>query len=671
VGRVLAVLGSGVAYALAFPPADVGSLAWVALVPLFLAAHGRRPPEAFWIGYAWGVVGLGGVFWWLTTFGLAVWVLAAVMLTVFPAATMGAIAAIAWAGHVRRGPLAFLWIATLWTAVEFLRSQGPLGLPWALLGESQHQTLVVSQIASVTGVYGVTFLVVLVNAALYIVVARRAIVMPVAVVGLALVGATVWGLAALRTPVPATVTAAVVQPGYSTRARWHSADAARDLGILRALTHEAVGRGASIVVWPETASPTDVLGDPATLAAIRSWARRDHVALIASSLEGGLTNSAFSFAPAGTLLGRYDKVRLVPFAEFGEQAGRASTALATSICPLGVAICWESVFPDLARREVHDGAQLLAVLTNDAWFDNGVAPAQHAAIAPFRAIEEGRYLLRAANGGQSLIIDPRGRVLASLPLGARGVIAARVAPLRGLTPYARFGDVFGWGAVLVGAALLLPAARPWLAAEACASGFVRLLAVSFLPLAVLVGVAKVSHMLGSPHMSAGGVAVPTPILAVLAVTVFLSRRQRAADLGFRTAGFLPAAAAGLTVVLALTAVAVAAFRAEAATPAFLLLSGGWWPAAVQALIVGVSLEWWLRGLVFTAAVAWRGWKPAVLWSALLGMTAAAPRGGEAMVWSLLSGLAFGLLRARWRQVPALALAHGVGNVLLGFVISPW
>jgi hypothetical protein len=89
------------------------------------------------------------------------------------------------------------------------------------------------------------------------------------------------------------------------------------------------------------------------------------------------------------------------------------------------------------------------------------------------------------------------------------------------------------------------------------------------------------------------------------------------------------------------------------------------------VIVGAGLEWWLRGLVFDAAVAWRGWRMAVPWSALLGTVAAAPRGAEAMVWGLCAGGAFGLIRARWAQVPALALAHGVGNVLLGFLISPW
>ncbi len=100
--------------------------------------------------------------------------------------------------------------------------------------------------------------------------------------------------------------------------------------------------------------------------------------------------------------------------------------------------------------------------------------------------------------------------------------------------------------------------------------------------------------------------------------------------------------------------------------------GGWWAGgAVQVLIVGGALEWWLRGLVFELAAEWRGPLVALLWAAVLGMLAASPRGPEAMVWELAGGLVFGLIRLRWPQVPALALAHGAGNLLLGFLTSPW
>ncbi len=650
---------------LAFPPVDAGGLAWVALVPLLLAAHGRPARATFALGYAWGVLAFGGVLWWLVTFGPAAWLLAALFMAVFPAVVMGTItwSGGGWAPDILRIPV-------LWTAVEFLRSQGPLGFPWALLGESQHQALEISQIASATAVYGVSFLIVLVNAALYLLLVRRANLLTVVVAATAVVAAFAWGGAVMRAPVPATFVAAVVQPDYATRTSFDPSRVLPELAVLDALTRDAAGRGAALVVWPETASPTDIPGHPVTLALIRSWVRQDHVSLLASSLEGGWTNSVFSFAPDGALVGRYDKIRLVPFAEAGERAGHGPVVLRTPPATIGVAICFESVFPEIARRSVVEGAGLLAVVTNDAWFDGTTAPLQHAAIAPFRAIEEGRYLLRAANSGPSLIIDPHGRVRAALPLGVRGVLTAPVAPRATLTLYARVGDVFGWGIALLAAALLVPRAVAFLV-EARGPALIRLLVSSALPLAVLVAARALVAAAGIPEITVAGARVPLPILAVLAVVLLLSRRQSPRDLGLTATGFIPAAAAGLAVVAGLTAVAVIGFSSHGPPPSLIPPPGGWWlGGAAEILVSGLAFEWWLRGLVFAAAAAWQGWRVAVLWSAVLGTVAAAPRGAEAMVWALCSGVAFGLIRARWAQVPALAVAHGAGDVLLAFVIPP-
>jgi apolipoprotein N-acyltransferase len=667
---ILAVLVSACAFVGAFPPFDLGGLAWVALVPLFLAIRGRSPAEAFWIGYMWGAIALGGVLWWLTTFGPVVWALAAAFLGVFPGLTL---AAVAWVEQGGRRSGDVLLIAALWTALEFLRSRGPLGFPWALLGESQYRALLVSQVVSVTGIYGLSYLIVLVNVALSRIAPRREAAVSLALSALALTGALAWGSAALRAPVSSSSTfiAAIVQPNYAPRLTWNAAQAERDLDSLGRLTHQAAREGAALIVWPETASPTDIVGDPATLAQIRGWATRDRVSLIASSLEGNLTNSAFSVTPDGVVVGRYDKVRLVPFAEFGERAGRGPAVLDTPLGRIGMAICIESTFPEIARHSVAGGADLLAVITNDAWFDGRTAPLQHAAIAPFRAIEEGRYLLRAANSGPSEIIDPHGRVIAALPQGAQGVLAARVAARGELTPYERFGYLFGWATVLTGGILLVWRNVPSLRAAARDAAFVRLLTTSVVPLAAL---AVTAWRLGadSPGLVVRGMPIPLPILALLATVILLSRGRSARDLGFQAAGFVPAAAIGLACVAGLTVVAGRAVAAHGGVPSFVPPIGGWvLGGAVQVVIVGFTLEWWLRGLVFSSASAWRGWRVGLLWAAVLGAVAAAPRGAEAIVWGLFSGLLFGVIRARWAQVPALAVAHGAGNILLGFLISSW
>jgi len=660
------VLLSGAGFVLAYPIPDLGVVAWVTLVPLFLAAHQRTLRTAFWLGYLWGIVAFGGVLWWITTFGVGVWVLTAALAAVFPALAMLGIAVVE---RDHDGPLVFLWIALVWTAVEFLRGQGALGFPWALLGASQHRALPLIQIASLGGVYAVSGVVALTNATLYVILTRRAVVVPVVGTGLVLVGTLLYGLNALRHPIPAVFTAAVVQPDVSGRGPLRPEEVRRGLLDLQQLTHDAAARGARLVVWPETASPTGILGEASTLAAIRSWVRSDRVALIATSLEGDVTNSAFAFAPTGALVGRYDKVRFVPFAEYGEHAGSAFTVLRTPEARVGVAICFESIFPGIARRYAQEGATLLAVVSNDAWFDGRAAPEQHAALAPFRAVEEGRYLLRAANEGISAIIDPRGRVLDALPLGARGILAAPVASLSALTPYARYGDLVGWGAVLATAGLLAPRALAFAAEGAGGAAFSRLFIDSALPFLALVGTAWLG---GDRRVDVGPVALPVPILALLAITGLLSLGRPLRDLGFRVRGFVPASVVGLAGVGLLAAVARHAFASHGASVAALLPPAGeWGGAAVRALVVGVALEWWLRGLVFAAAASWRTWRFAVLWSALLGLAAASVQGAEAMVWGLCAGVIFGLVRARWSQVPACAVAHAAGIVLLGFLFSAW
>lgn len=659
------MLLSGAGFVLAYPLPDLSAVAWVTLVPLFLAAHQRILRTAFWFGYLWGIVAFGGVLWWIATFGMGVWVLSSALAAVFPALAMLAIAVVE---RDHNGPFVFLWIALAWTAVEFLRSQGALGFPWALLGASQHRALPMIQIASLGGVYAVSGVVALTNATLYVILTRRAVAVPVVGTCLVLAGTLLYGFSALRHPVPAVFTAAVVQPDVSGRGALRPEQVQRALADLRQLTHDAAGRGARLVVWPETAAPTEILGNAPTLAAIRSWVRRDRVALIATSLEGA-TNSAFAFAPSGALVGRYDKVRFVPFAEYGEHPGLAHTVLRTPEARVGVAICFESIFPGIARRYAQEGATLLAVVSNDAWFDGRAAPMQHAALAPFRAVEEGRYLLRAANQGVSAIIDPRGRLLDALPLGARGILAARVASLSALTPYARYGDLVGWGAVLVTAGLLAPRALAFAAEGAGVAAFSRLFTDSALPFLALVGTAWLG---GDRRVEVGPAVFPVPILALVAVTGLLSLGRPLRDLGFQVRGFFPAAAVGLAGVGVLTAIARHAFASHGAAPAALLpLGSQWGGAVVRALVVGVALEWWLRGLVFAAAASWRTWRFAVLWSALLGLAAASVQGAEAMIWALCAGGIFGLVRARWTQVPACAVAHAMGILLLGFLFSAW
>jgi apolipoprotein N-acyltransferase len=685
-----AVALSAAAFIVAFPPSDAGALAWSALIPLIAAVWRRPSRRAFWTGYAWGVLALGGVLWWLTSFGVLVWALAAALAALGPAAALGAAA---WAGGGAFERRAVLWTPVTWTAVEYLRGIGSFGMPWGLLGGTQHAALAVAQVAAITGVYGVTFLVALVNAAAFLLLARSAGAVLVIGTAAAVAAVILYGSAALAVPVRADTTVAVLQPAYPVRMTWDPAQAARDLTKLNALTHDAavadkasgtVSRrepagGASLIVWPETASPVDIVGDQGIRNTVGDWARRDHATLIVTSLEGASqaepTNSAFAVAPDGVIIGRYDKHRLVPFAEAGDRPGSGPVVLPTPDGVLGIAICFESVFPEHSRAAVREGAALLAVLTNDVWFDGRAAPLQHTAIAPFRAIEERRFLLRASNAGPSEIIDPHGRVVAALPLGAQGVLKARVAPRTDLTWYAKYGDVLPWICLAASAAALIPGAAHLAVGDGHGQAFGRLAVASAVPLAAFFAVEPAVRILaGRPpgwEPALGAVPVPLPPLVVLAAAAVMSRRRDRATMGFGR-GFVPAAAVSLGIVALSTGIAVRAFTAHGGAMPLTAPPGGWWAGtAAEVLIVGLGMEWWLRGVVFAAALEWRGAAWAVGWSALLGAIAGSARGPEAGLWGLIGGAAFGLVRRRWAQVPALALAHGAGGAVLGFLFAPW
>ena len=165
-------------------------------------------------------------------------------------------------------------------------------------------------------------------------------------------------------------------------------------------------------------------------------------------------------------IGQYDKIRLVPFGEyvplrrvlfFAEKLVRAvgEFEFGTNDSPLGgtlkygPAICYEIVYPQITRRQVRHGAEVLVTITNDAWYDGTAAPAQHLWQARLRAIEDDRYLLRSGTTGISAFIDPTGRILQSIPMGKAGIIYARFQSRRTTTPYVRFGDWFAWASVVV------------------------------------------------------------------------------------------------------------------------------------------------------------------------------------------------------------------------------
>lgn len=491
---------SGALIALSFPKFGHGLVAWVALVPLLLAlasAEGRG--HGLRLGYVTGAVASLGIVYWTSLvvmqygglsapLGVAVMVLLCLALALFPSL-------FGWvmAGWLRAmGPSALLLAPVAWVATEILRAHTLFNFAWCLLGYSQHDFPSVIQVARLGAVYAVSFVVAAVSAA-----AAYRVVEPdrrrglLALLGAAGLVAATLGYGAWTLGRPAVesgrVRVGLVQASIPQDEKWDPAEAMTNYGHHLALTREAADRGARLVVWPESALPFLFDRTPWVAEALRDLARERGLYLlfgnddreVSDDRKGRIWVGAKMLAPDGTLALRYHKMRLVPFGEYvpvesvltvgGRFTARVVQGVG-SFTPgtenvtgrvdghaVGASICYEAIFPDHAREFVKNGAGLLANITNDAWYGTTSAPYQHFAMAKFRAVENGRYLVRAANTGITAIVDARGRVVEATRLFERGIVVGEVPILSETTPYTRYGDVFAWGCL--GAAVALTASR--------------------------------------------------------------------------------------------------------------------------------------------------------------------------------------------------------------------
>ncbi len=475
---------------------DLGfALAWVVPGLLVEGLRGPGPRRAALQGFAAGLVAHAAVLHWIyvvtVDYGhapVAAGVVAPIALASYVAfftALFGAGAA--WLdARGRAGP----WqLAALWTALEHARGFALTGFPWATLGYAQHQNPALLGLASLTGVYGLSFasalFAVAAGAALRARAARREIPRGVRSAFAGVAGLLALGVA-LRAPDPGPeaprLRVAVLQGNIEQAAKWSPEWGLQTLEIYADLTRRAAAAGASLVVWPESAVPGGAGPEEATGAWLSALARESGVSLVigAVGLErdaqgrvAAFYDSAHLIDAQGRFLGRYDKSHLVPFGEyvplrdfFGRflaavargiasldvSAGPGPTALVlgegAQAVRLGVAICYELVFPDVVRRFAGQaGAELLLGITNDAWYGRTGAPYQFLAITALRAAENRLWLARAANTGVSAFIDARGHVVAQTRIFERDLLVhdlpLRRAPLGG-SFYARCGDVFAW-----------------------------------------------------------------------------------------------------------------------------------------------------------------------------------------------------------------------------------
>lgn len=469
--KLLMAICSGAVLALAMPKPGISVLAWIGLAPLLAALDGSRWTRAALLGFLTGLVYFSIILYWIWLFGYLPWALLAIAQAVYYA-LFGLVASrlmpsrIGWWGYIA--------VPAAWTAMQWSRSLGIYAFPWGGFAHVLANDTPVIQVASITGVWGIEFLVCAFN---------------LTIAEVALHRRRSW--AAVAVPV---IVAAVVLGGFFETPRAASPHAGRKIAIIQQnMEHDVVPEygyvtdsfdacvkmsipaakaGAKLIVWPETALPTEITdnGCGASIAALASATRTEY--LVGGYDPGpkstnGSYNAAHLYGVDGVKKGVYRKVHLVPFGEFvplrnllpflknyairdrDVLPGNEHVLLNSRIGRLGVSICFESLFPQIARQETANGAEVLVVTTNDSWFAHTQAARQHLMMSKLRAVENRRYVIRAALTGISAIIDPWGRAVREIGLFKRGVLIGDVTPLHRLTIFTRLGQYFAYLCALI------------------------------------------------------------------------------------------------------------------------------------------------------------------------------------------------------------------------------
>jgi apolipoprotein N-acyltransferase len=512
---------------LIFPLPGLYVLSWVAFAPLIVALlRARRAGaleiegslnlkaasvgQAFLLAYACGILWYAGTCYWIygtmrqygglsTPMALLALVLFCMYLGLYHG-FFGLLLSLC-AGPRRDDRRALVAAPFLWVAVELARDR-ITGFPWNLLGTAQVDNISLTRITTLTGVYGVSFEIMLVNvafaAAFLVPKKKRAALLVASFAAAAVLQA---GRLVDAPSLAADHNAFLLQENIPVDASWtrdtfeQTLRELADLSLKEAAPPSASGTTAAnapaqnskptradLIVWPESPAPF-YTGDPLFRNLVSDVARQSHTWVVtgaignAPSTRSGVPasqvfNSAALISPTGEWTGRYDKVHLVPFGEYlpfpqlfafaggltkevGQfEAGTSRSPLDAGGTKLGVFVCYESVFPGEVRQFADQGAQVFVNLSNDGWYGDSGAYAQHLNQTRMRAIENDRWLLSATNTGVTASIDPYGRIMARLPRKQRAALVAPYALTSVTTVYTRYGDWFAWLCAIISAGAL-------------------------------------------------------------------------------------------------------------------------------------------------------------------------------------------------------------------------
>jgi apolipoprotein N-acyltransferase len=475
---------SGLLLCIIFPKFDMEILAWVSLVPLLFAIQRENLLTSFYLGFTTGFVSFLGILYWVivavNTYGGIHFILSGLILLLLVVYLSLYVGVFAFLLNYIRGRIGWDMVVVapfLWVSLEYVRSFFLTGFPWATLGYSQYMNLPFIQVADITGVYGISFLILLVNSAVYDFISimgrgKRPPPIREGVVVLAILF-VVFGYGVARIKRVESITSYVrrikiglAQGNIDQSIKWNATYQEDTLRIYQNLSSELAREKPSLIIWPETATPFLFQSEERYRPRVMEVAERTDAYLLFGSPSFDLVNgrvkyynSAYLVSPGKEIIGRYDKIHLVPFGEYvplseflffvgnlsavgNLSPGKTVQNLRFPLGDFGVLICYEIIFPNLCRKFVREGADFLVTITNDAWFGRTSAPHQHLSMATFRAIENRVSIARAANTGISAFIDAKGEIRKRSDIFVKEALIGQISLKIYETFYTRYGDVF-------------------------------------------------------------------------------------------------------------------------------------------------------------------------------------------------------------------------------------
>jgi len=382
-----------------------------------------------------------------------------------------------------RLPALFI-VPVLWVTLEFIRSYALTGFPWALLGYSQYKFLPLIQIADITGVYGVSFLISALNGMIFDVAiywpkkvsemplfARWPLTVGILIYMLIMIASLVYGTWGLKSgESEQKIRVGVIQGNIEQDKKWDPGFREEVMKTYKRLSINASTASPDLIVWPETALPFIFDYDRVPTKQFLAFQRELGIYLLFGSVRVKeikasrplLANSAILLSPKGDITSIYDKIHLVPYGEYiplkrlfpylrkivpaiGDfESGKEYTIMDTPFAKIGPLICYEIIFPGLVRKFVDKGADVLVTITNDAWFGKTSAPYQHFTMAVFRAIENRTPVVRAANTGISGFIDTKGRIKKKSDIFVKTTLIDDISIGYRRSFYTKFGDLFAF-----------------------------------------------------------------------------------------------------------------------------------------------------------------------------------------------------------------------------------